>query len=265
MFMKKFWRRRRPTPNDPLKRENPAWNDWCEAVLREVRFRPDHPAIRRELMAHLEDGCADLERLGYDWELAERRTLDAMGSAFVVGCAMDQAHHPFWGWIWRASRWLTVLLLVVTVYTAVFDIERGVIVKKTAGQLMWEPPASAVKVELEHYTVWYDPELAVEEAKDGYDAGIRLWIEEDWPWNGPENWWRSWAEKLEFTDDQGQVRQADDFYMRYSPEEWNGYSWNRYLYTVEIRDLERCPEWLEARYPYGGNSWVLRAERGEAE
>lgn len=67
----------------------------------------------------MEDGCADLERLGYDRELAEQRTLEAMGSAFLVGCAMDKAHHPLLGWLWQASRCLIValaLLLAVTLY-----------------------------------------------------------------------------------------------------------------------------------------------------
>lgn len=243
---------------------DPAWEGWCNTVLAYVRFRPDHAAIRKELMGHLEDSRADLERLGYGRELAERRALDAMGDACQVGSAMDMVHHPLLGWIWRISRWMAVLL-ALTVCAAVFDTGLGKTVKKTVGQFMWEPPASAVEVELDHYTVWYDPELKVEAALDGYRAGIQLWVEEDWPWNDSENWWSSWTKELEFTDDLGQVRQADDFSMSYSPKEWNGYSWNRYTYTVGIRDLERCPEWLEARYPHGENGWVLRAERGEAE
>lgn len=46
----------------------------------------------------------DFERIGYDTAEAEKRALDAMGSAFLVGCALDRAHHPFLGWLWQATR-----------------------------------------------------------------------------------------------------------------------------------------------------------------
>ena len=39
-----------------------------------------------------------------------------MGSAFLVGSALDQAHHPFLGWLWQATR---VLLLVLALTAAV--------------------------------------------------------------------------------------------------------------------------------------------------
>lgn len=102
--MKKSWRRHGITPNRSSERGNPAWRDWCRAVTDQVRFRPDRTAIEQELLAHLEDGAVDFERIGYDTAEAEKRALDAMGSAFLVGCALDRAHHPFLGWLWQATR-----------------------------------------------------------------------------------------------------------------------------------------------------------------
>ena len=79
-------------------RVSPAWRGWCREVLEQVRFRPNHEAIRKELVAHLEDGRADLERLGYPRDLAEERALQAMGNAGEVGRALDRAHKPRLGW-----------------------------------------------------------------------------------------------------------------------------------------------------------------------
>ena len=97
--MKKSWQKRGITPNRSSERGNLAWRDWCRAVTEQVRFKPDRAAIEQELLAHLEDGAADFERIGYTTAEAEKRALDAMGSAFLVGSALDQAHHPFLGWL----------------------------------------------------------------------------------------------------------------------------------------------------------------------
>ena len=48
---------------------------WCQAVINCVRFKPDRPAIKKELAAHYEDHVRDLERIGFDWKLAQERAL----------------------------------------------------------------------------------------------------------------------------------------------------------------------------------------------
>lgn len=84
---------------------------WCDTVTRQVRFRPDRGAIQRELTAHYQDHVRDLERVGYDWKLAEQRALAAMGDPEEIGRALDRVHKPWLGWLWIASR--TVLILTV--------------------------------------------------------------------------------------------------------------------------------------------------------
>lgn len=84
---------------------------WCDTVTRQVRFRPDRGAIQRELTAHYQDHVRDLERVGYDWKLAEQRALAAMGNPEEIGRALDRVHKPWLGWLWLASR--TVLILTV--------------------------------------------------------------------------------------------------------------------------------------------------------
>lgn len=264
MSMKKFWRRRRTAPTDPPKRENPAWNDWCAAVLREVRFQPDHKAIRRELLAHLEDGRADLERLGYDTALAERRSLDAMGSAFVVGCALDSAHHPFWGWLWRLTRWLMLALLIAAVGITVKD--SGTVndaLRRTAAQLQWtEPVAGADRVETEYATLWLAPGEITEEG-GVFQADLYVWVEMHDPFGySPDGLWRY----LEVADDRGAVLS----YARREDGTWpetgywgywagTGTSWTRYQETIRLT-LDHRPAWAEITYPYGMNDWTLRVE-----
>ena len=67
---------------------------WCGEVLRCVRFKADHAAIRKELSAHYEDHVKDLQRIGYDENLAKTRALAAMGDAEEVGRGLDKAHKP---------------------------------------------------------------------------------------------------------------------------------------------------------------------------
>ena len=85
---------------------------WCDTVTRQVRFRPDRGAIQRELTAHYQDHVRDLERVGYDWKLAEQRALAAMGDPEEIGRALNRVHKPWLGWLWIASRAVLALTVV---------------------------------------------------------------------------------------------------------------------------------------------------------
>lgn len=109
------------------------WRNWCDAVLENVRFTPDHRVIWWELMDHLEDNCADFQRIGLEREEAERRALATMGSAAEVGQAMDKAHKPWLGWLWRVSVWLMIVVMALTAWTLVFDGAVNSLWTKTKG------------------------------------------------------------------------------------------------------------------------------------
>lgn len=253
----------------PDRRDNRAWRNWCEAVLQEVRFRPDHPAIWRELMDHLEDGCADLERLGYGTEMAEQRVLDAMGSAFLVGAAMDKAHHPFWGWLWQLSRGLVLALAVTAAVTLFGAVGFPELAERTASELRWEePPATAARAELEHAVLYAAPRNIAEE--DGQvKADIELWIEMRDPLiagTRPETWY------FTYRDDRGELEswyssnalvdlRPESRYWEYdwSEEKSPLMGWTRFHETVRLT-LDETPEWAEISYPTGGADWVLRVE-----
>ena len=65
------------------------YGQWQGEVLKHIRFKPDRPAIETELTAHYMDHVADLERIGYEPELARERALAAMGDAEEVGRGLD--------------------------------------------------------------------------------------------------------------------------------------------------------------------------------
>jgi len=232
------------------------WLDWGENVLSFVRFKPDHPAIWKELVAHMEDNCADFQRVGYEPEEAARRALEAMGSAQEVGQALNRAHKPWLGWLWRISKWMIVLCAVLLAWTLIFGeaVESGI--SKTKAQMeMTEPPARAEKLWVGDYTVWYDPVLQTEEFEDGYGILIEFWIEADYPWTGRPVWMRF---RLEGEDSNGSFTEDTEMYIPQAKEGWTRY---HYLYGVQ---REECPEWMELRYPYGAGLTV-RAEREVAE
>jgi len=88
--------------------------DWCDEVLRQVHFRPDHKAIRTELEAHYEDRSENLRKMGYGWDEARERTLAAMGDPVEIGRALNRVHKPWLGRLWMASRLLLVLLVLLS-------------------------------------------------------------------------------------------------------------------------------------------------------
>ena len=86
---------------------------WRDDVVEQIRFRPDRAAVAEELTAHYEDHVKDLERLGYEHELADQRALGDMGDPVEIGKAMDRVHQPWLGWLWLVSKALAVLSLIV--------------------------------------------------------------------------------------------------------------------------------------------------------
>ena len=83
---------------------HPTIDDFCAQVCEQVRFRPDHAAIRAELAAHWEDHAAALMERGIPEEEAARRALEAMGDPEEIGKELDKSHSPLLGWFQELSR-----------------------------------------------------------------------------------------------------------------------------------------------------------------
>lgn len=73
---------------------------YIETVLSALRHvtRREREAIRTEIDAHIEDHMADLLELDYPPELAEERTLTAMGDPTEVGRELNK-QYTGWGWV----------------------------------------------------------------------------------------------------------------------------------------------------------------------
>ena len=246
-----------------------SWQIWCGNVVSYVRFQPDHAAIRKELLAHLEDNCADFQRIGYEPEEARQKALEAMGSAEEVGKAMDKAHKPWLGWLWQATRWM-ILGLLIAIAVALLKSDRGwsSLRLRTEGQLSWtEPAAGADRIETEHAIFWLAPGAVTEQ--DGLThAEFHLWMKTKQPLEAS---YGTIIGYMEIADDRGAVPryERNEDYVWPESGYWNSLggtytSWTRYDWNFELVQAY-TPQWVEIRYPYGGNDWTLRAEWEVAE
>lgn len=95
-------------------------NEYTKHVLSVMRrvTAAERDAIRAELDAHMEDHMEALKELGYDDQLAERRTLERMGDPEEVGRELDKQYPLFWLILERALK----VLVCVFAFVLVFDM-----------------------------------------------------------------------------------------------------------------------------------------------
>lgn len=88
---------------------------WCSIAVSEIRFPPDKNRVYKELADHMDDRYENLLAEGCDEATAQKRTLEAMGSATEVAAQLGKIHRPFWGYFLQITRRLLVILLAITV------------------------------------------------------------------------------------------------------------------------------------------------------
>lgn len=89
------------------------WEMYLDEVLSFVKFKYDHKAIRRELAEHMADLKEDLMAEGMDEDAAEYMAVEYMGDASEIGQELDKEHHALLGWVWRISRIVVVILMIL--------------------------------------------------------------------------------------------------------------------------------------------------------
>lgn len=102
---------------------------WCRTATGAIRYGPDRKAVYMELYNHLLDAYdTHLER-GLTEDEAERKALDAMGSAQEIAPQLGAIHKPWLGYLFSTVRAIAVtavacaiFLLVVNVWSLVFNI-----------------------------------------------------------------------------------------------------------------------------------------------
>lgn len=249
-------------------RVDPAWRGWVREVLEQVRFWPDHRAIQKELLAHLEDGRADLERLGYPGDLARERALQAMGDAKAVGWAMDLAHRPWLGWLWQASRVLAALALAALLYSAAFggswpDVRSWLDPASQVESGLWESGGGAARpqtVRMGAYTLRVESvDYGRNEGPGGSELSVRLMSETPRFWLGAP----ALNDLLEAEDSNG---------VRYTnwgaPAIYGGSDTHGHIRSslfIQIDHIEGSPSWIDIRHKTAGWSFRLELPQGEEE
>ena len=91
------------------------FDDWAEQVVERMWFPPDRKRVRKELLDHMEDAREALMEQGLTDEQAQEQAVTAMGDAKAVGKALNKAHRPILGWLWFASKWISIFMVVLVV------------------------------------------------------------------------------------------------------------------------------------------------------
>ena len=242
------------------------WKDWCRQAVGHVRFRPDRKAIERELTAHYEDHRLDLERVGYEPDLAAERALRAMGDADEVGRALDRAHKPWLGWLWEVSRVLVVGLVVLILGTAAFSgygweaVRDWTLFSQRQSASAAFPAAEELTcptpVQAGAYTITVE-RACYGELEDGtgylhLNASCttgQFWLE------GPDLW-----DTLEAVDSGGTR-------YRYGRAPWiTGFKDDSHILSrgwITVENIPAGTAWVELTHPMGG--WSIRVELPERE
>lgn len=231
---------------------------WSDAVCACVRFWPDRAGIARELRAHYEDRCRDLERLHYEPAPAARRSLAAMGDARVVGEALNRVHRPWLGWLWEASRglvWAVLLLLAVNVVarwqnygptdmTAYHSALEGFLEEAVPLACPAALQAGEYRVEATRAGYRWDPDTRAGELVVELTATTpKLWLPE-----------YALMNMVEAADSSGPYRGEDGGPWIYasSAEGTHG----RHRGWLVLREIENPPEWVEFTHRTAG--WTIR-------
>lgn len=94
--------------------EEKRWENYLNEVLSFVKFKYDHKDIRRELTEHMQDLKEELMAEGMDEAAAAYMAVEYMGDAAEIGQKLDKEHGVFLGWLWRVTRALAILLILLT-------------------------------------------------------------------------------------------------------------------------------------------------------
>lgn len=143
---------------------NVSWDYWVEKAGSYVKFKPDRAAVKKELLAHLEDKAETLfhgDVLLYD---AQKQALEAMGDADEVGRQLAAVHKAWLGYLWIWSRRVLIICVIAAVWLA-FGFSERVYISDSAE---WWQAHSSHNGEYEQYWSFLElfPDCADE--SDGY-------------------------------------------------------------------------------------------------
>lgn len=89
---------------------------YTQEVLKYIRFKYDRFDIGQELDEHIEDMLSEAEEMTEEEQ--EKFIRENMGDPKEVGEELDKEHKPLLGWIWRISRFLMIVLIILNLPNA---------------------------------------------------------------------------------------------------------------------------------------------------
>lgn len=103
-------------------------NGWLDAAMAQVRSKPEHKAIRAELLGHIEDKEQYFLDSGMEPTQAGRAALEAMGDPVAVGKELDKAHPVWWAKLYTEVKAVIVILCIMMLfcivdYAAHYDLD----------------------------------------------------------------------------------------------------------------------------------------------
>ncbi len=219
--------------------EEKKWEDYIDEVLSFVKFKYEHKAIRRELAEHMEDMKEDLMAEGMNEVAAE------------IGRALDQEHGAVLGWIWRITRALAILLIVVN-FMPLFHLVGGM-----AGGLFqkYEPQSESAEVwhmELDRGYQVYDDTLILEDIYYYEDGTLTVIYRTKYKPFAKSIHWSSMISLGLFTEEGDKLPKGGGGFKNGG---YNGIGWQ------SQQDVPREAKWLEIYY--SGLTVTVDLETGE--
>ena len=89
---------------------------WCDTATEQIKYRPDRLAVRRELLAHLEDSKEILLSQGLSNAEAEQQATQRMGSAQELAPQLAALHKPWLGFILSFIRLAAICVIALAVF-----------------------------------------------------------------------------------------------------------------------------------------------------
>lgn len=219
---------------------------WCDAAVSYIRFPPDRPPVRQELLEHMQDKYDGYIQESMAPAQAESRVTKEMGEARETGLLLRKIHKPYLGWVWRATQWVLVIALILAVYNGV-QWARDLYISDG-------PPLLGAKNWYETTTYEYDRgsservlylEPNCSDRSDGYTFTVTKVAY----WEGT------------YTDEDG-TRDINSFYFLLevtNPRPWAGYTdAPRWFYAVDS-----LGNYYDSCYEYDGESPALRGNAAQ--
>ena len=90
----------------------PMAKSWVEDATKLIKFKDDRLRVQAELLDHIEDAADAWKDAGYDDYEAKKKAVSNMGDAAEVANNLADIYRPFWGRLWKLTKWLRNLAIV---------------------------------------------------------------------------------------------------------------------------------------------------------